>query len=171
MHSHVPVPNLRSFHFTCTISIPESFVCIPNFQSASASTMTPEKASIWSGPICGRPMRLIYDATGATMFCDRPVSLHVCRGRNKDPAKAAQNKGLWYEACTQPQPEGTHFHRWRHNLPRQQLSDDPDPAFSTFSAGRFLFQDLLNIPITPEQCSPVSSTFNPSHSPFLTPTR
>ncbi len=130
---------------------------------------TPEKASVRSEPICGRPMRLIYNATGATMFCDRPVSLHVCRGRNKDPAKAAQNKGHWYEACTQPQPEGTHFHRWRHDLPRQQLSDDSDPAFATFSAGHFSFQDLLNIPITPERCSPVSSTFNPS--PFLTPTR
>ncbi|KJA29111.1 hypothetical protein HYPSUDRAFT_1075616 [Hypholoma sublateritium FD-334 SS-4] len=104
------------------------------------------------------------------MYCDRPVMLHVCRGRNRDPVKAAQNKGYWYEACTQPQPEGPHFHRWRYDLPRQQISDNSnsDSIFSEMSPSQFSLQDLLNIPITPES-SPVSSTFN--LSPFPTPTR
>lgn len=148
------------------------FSVIPRVIRLIRVMMSPsEKVSAWSSPVCGRAIKLVYDHTGATMYCDRPISLHVCRGRNKDPAKAAQNKGHWYEACTQPQPEGPHFHRWRYDLPREKLLDKSgsDFNFSTLSAGQFSFQDLLNIPITPESCSPVSSTFNPS--PFLTPTR
>lgn len=122
-------------------------------------------------PPCGHTIKLIYDSTGETMYCDRPVVLHVCRGRNKDPVKAARNKGYLYEACTQPQPEGPHFHRWRYDLPRDKLPDNSggsDFIFSEMSPSQFSLQDLFNIPITPET-SPISSTFNPST--IMTPTR
>lgn len=147
-----------------------------NTMFPSASIISPH-----SRPLCGRQMKLKYDSFGEIEFCHHPVKVRVCRGTNGNPITAGNNKGFSYEACTQRLPEGSHFHRWRRDIPRKiNTVETKNPFIDILATQGCTLQSLLDVQVTPQHCPSISATprtlaassVSPTHRSYTTtPTR
>lgn len=143
----------------CYYAIPMDPLLNTTYRSAIARAPSqPEK-------LCGRPLKLLYQSTGQIEHCQHPVKLRVCRGTNSNPIKAAENKGFWFESCNQRLPEGSHFHRWRRDLPRVESNSSmtQNPFLELLAMEGCTMQSLLDVEVTPQHCPPILG------SPLTTP--